>query len=467
MMGTNSGPNLADKDKEALDGSLHGFGGKGKTPSVEASGNTSDFDRDEFDFEGNFEGEREYDFKTYFESDEEYGFSDEDFEFSYDDDDGFDDEEAVLKEPLTAGKVVLRCIIAFFTALLLVLFAVYATLLTVARGPSETVRNMLVLSASQASATKWMPKFFLDGETVDEILENSEKVTVDVITAEDWAAQNTPDNTKDGEEEAVDEWENAVDGTLFNIEKGSTYKAYVLLVKDASRVFVGTASDDFSTSSVGMDIFEITEKYGALAGINGGEFPDAGGVGSGHRPMGLTYSEGECVWNDSLHRTFIGFDSNDRLVVSEGMTYAEAESLGIRDAVSFQNGNVLIDSTDGNVNLHRANSNTGTAQRTAIGQREDGTVIMIVTDGRTASSLGATHNDMVDLMVKYRAVNAAMLDGGSSAMLYFENYYDIFPEFEDATLDKYQQRGLINKYQAFSDPRTIPTFFLVKKGAEQ
>lgn len=456
MMGTNNGPNLADKDKETLDGSSVRFGGEGGNPNAEANGNISDFDSEEFDFETDFEGEREYNF---FETD--FGFSYDD-----DDDDDVDGEEAVLKEPLTAKKVVFRCFAAFFTALLLILLAVYMTLLTVARGPSETVRNMLVLSASQASATKWMPKFFLDGETVDEILENSEKVTVDVITAEDWAAQNTPDNTA-GEEETVDEWENAVDGTVFKIEKGSTYKAYVLLVKDASRVFVGTSSDDFSTSSVGMDIFEITEKYDALAGINGGEFPDAGGVGSGHRPMGLTYSEGECVWNDSLRRTFVGFDSNDRLVVSEGMTFAEAESLGIRDAVSFQNGNVLIDSTDGNVNLHRANSNTGTAQRTAIGQREDGTVIMIVTDGRTASSLGATHNDMVDLMVKYRAVNAAMLDGGSSAMLYFENYFDIFPEFKGASLDKYQQRGLINKYQAFSDPRTIPTFFLVKKEAEQ
>ena len=146
------------------------------------------------------------------------------------------------------------------------------------------------------------------------------------------------------------------------------------------------------------------------------------------------------------------------------MSAAYAESLGIRDCVMFQTGNTLISTYEGNVNLYYAGGNTGTAQRTAIGQREDGTVIFIVTDGRSASSLGATHNDMIDLMVKYGAVNAAMLDGGSSAMMYCENYYNLFDEFRDVPLDEYQQRGLVNKYKAFTSPRYIPTYFVVAKG---
>ena len=85
-----------------------------------------------------------------------------------------------------------------------------------------------------------------------------------------------------------------------------------------------------------------------------------------------------------------------------------AQQLGIRDAVMFQNGNVLISSYGDDVSLYYAGGNTGTAQRTAIGQRADGTVIFIVTDGRSASSLGATHNDIIDMMVKYGAVNAAI-----------------------------------------------------------
>lgn len=375
------------------------------------------------------------------------------------------DAEQYNKPPLTAGKIVLRCFIAFFTVLFLLVIGVYLTLLSIARGPSETVRNMLVLSARQASATKWMPQLFLDEETINEIYENSDKITVDVMSAEEYAEKNKADNETQGTV-VEDEWDGASDGMVLKIENGSTYKAYVLLVKDPSRVFVGTSSDNYDNATIGMDIFNVVERYDAIAGINGGEFLDKGGVGTGAKPMGLTYSCGTCVWNEALRRTFIGFDSNDRLVVSESMSYAQANALGIRDAVSFQTGNVLIDSVDGNISFHYEDSNTGTAQRTAIGQREDGTVIMIVTDGRTASSIGATHNDMINLMIKYGAVNAAMLDGGSSAMLYFENYFDVFPGFDYSRLDTYQQRGLVNKYQAFSSPRTIPTFFLVRREAE-
>lgn len=73
----------------------------------------------------------------------------------------------------------------------------------------------------------------------------------------------------------------------------------------------------------------------------------------------------------------------------EGMTKAEADKLGIRDAVSFQTGNVLIQQNGEDIKLFHADSDTGTAQRTAIGQRADGTVILLVTDGRSVDSIGA------------------------------------------------------------------------------
>ena len=365
------------------------------------------------------------------------------------------------KKKLTAGRVIGRIILSLFTILILAVFALYMVCFTVARGPSVTVRDMLVLSAKQASATKWIPSLFLDQATIDEICSKSEEVTIDVMSAEEYAAMHSP--STDTEAAVTDEWEGAVDNIQLMTYSGNTFKAYVMLIKDPSRVFVGASSDNFQTAEYGKNIFDIISKYDAVGGINGGEFLDKGGMGTGGRPMGLTYSKGECVWNDSLKRTFIGFDANDRLVVAESMTFSEAESLGIRDAVSFQNGNVLIDLTDGNVNLHYASSNTGTAQRTAIGQRADGTVIMIVTDGRSASSLGATHNDMIDMMVSYGAVNAAMLDGGSSAMMYRENYFDSYAAFKDATLDQYQERGLVNKYKAFTSPRLIPTYFLISR----
>lgn len=362
------------------------------------------------------------------------------------------------------GRVIRRILLSFFTFIILLVIGVYLTLYVVAKGPSETIRNMLVLSAKQASATKWVPSLFLDDATIDKILEDSQKVTVDVMSAAEYAKmhETNAERNKQGER---DEWEGAVDGVQLLTDSGDTYKAYIMLVKDPSRVFVGTSTDNYASAVEGARIYAIAEKYDAFGVVNAGEFADPGGNGSGAQPIGLTYSQGVCVWPQEAYRTFIGFDSNNRLICREGMSKYEADQLGIRDCVMFQNGNVLISSTDdGDISFYYASYNTGTAQRTAIGQRADGTVIFIVTDGRAASSLGATHNDIIDMMVKYGAVNAAMLDGGSSAMMYCENYYNLYDEFKGLDLDEYQEQGLVNKYKAFTRPRRMPTYFVIGKG---
>lgn len=375
----------------------------------------------------------------------------------------FEPHDSVKKS--SVGKYIGRGFIAFGAFLGVLLVSVYVALYLVANGPSPTVRNMLVISAKQASATKWMPSLFLSDDEVEKIMADSSKVNVDIMSAEEYARLHSTEISDPDSGEIVDEWANTADeGVKLVIENGATFKAYVLFVKDPSRIFVGVSSENFDSATVGMNIFKMTQKYDALAGINGGEFLDKGGMGTGAKPMGMTYSLGECVWDAASKKTFIGFNSDNRLVVREGMDKATATALGIRDGVSFQTGNVLIDSSDRNVKLNYVESNTGVAQRTAIGQREDGTVIMIVTDGRTASSIGATYNDIIDMMVSYGAVNAAMLDGGSSAMLYYENYYDKYG-FDKSALDEYQLQGLVNKYKAFTNPRHIPTYFLVKKEA--
>ncbi len=362
-----------------------------------------------------------------------------------------------------------------FTAVFVLVFALFAVLKTVATGPSETLRDMLVLSAMQASATKWVPYLFLDSETVDEILASAEATQTDVIPMDAYTYYTTdasettgveyPDETGDdgtgtGDSAAeTSEWDSAIDGMLYQTVSFSTYKAYILIVKDPSRIYVGTSSD-YQSGQTGIRIFDIVEREGAVAAINAGEFEDTNGSGTGDNPTGLTYSLGECVWNDGAYRTFMGFDEDNNLVVANSMTKDKAEELGIRDGVSFQTGNLLISNDGESVTVYYADANTGTSQRTAIGQRADGAVIMIVTDGRTASSIGATRNDIIDLMVSLGAVTAGMLDGGSSSMMYYEDYFTKYG-IDTSTLDEYQKLGLCNVYKAFTKPRRLPTYFLV------
>ena len=378
------------------------------------------------------------------------------------------------KKRARTSVIIGRVLLVIFTAIFILLFSVVALCQTIVNGPSETVRDLLVLSAMQASATKWLPGIFLDDATINEILARSDNVEPEVIPmgtlntnrpADTDVTPGTdvsdPDDTSGGSTvpEPVDEWADAIDGMIYKTYSGATFKAYMLIIKDPSRVYVGTSSD-YKSGKIGSRIFDIVEREDAIAGINAGEFADTNGQGTGDTPIGLTYSKGNCVWNDGERRTFIGFDDKGVLHAVNSMTKEQADTMGIRDAVSFQTGNVLISNDGEAVSLFYAEGNVAMSQRTAIAQRADGAVILLVTDGRTASSLGATRNDIIDLLLSEGAVTAGMLDGGSSTMMYYKDYYTKYG-IDTSTLDEYQLQGLTNRYKAFTKPRHMPTFFLV------
>lgn len=341
--------------------------------------------------------------------------------------------------------------------------SLFALCNAIANGPSVTMRDQLVLSAMQASATKWVPGLFLDGAVVQGIVDASHAEYSDPIPIDSVGKyQDSNFGGQDGEEE---KW---VDGLCYLNYSGPTFRAYILLVKDPSRVYVATAENNYER---GLRIFEMAEKENAAAIINGGEYVSPDPLYLFGKPIGTVFSKGACVYDgDNIYNhTFIGLDNNDRLVVAEPTNNTDyvpinLKELGIRDSVCFQTNNVLLSYDEKTESLlpNYQPWNTGSAQRTAIGQRMDGTIIMVVTDGRTASSLGATHDDMVKLMIKLGAVTAAKLDGGSSSMMYYRDYWEKIDGVEYDTLDEYQKKGLVNKYKAFTEPFRMPTYFVVK-----
>ena len=85
---------------------------------------------------------------------------------------------------------------------------------------------------------------------------------------------------------------------------------------------------------------------------------------------------------------------------------------------------------------------SGLNPRTAIGQRSDGAILLLVIDGRQPNSLGATYLDEAEIMLRFGAVNACNLDGGSSSLLWFRGEY-------------------INNNASVIGIRPIPTSFVV------
>ena len=195
----------------------------------------------------------------------------------------------------------------------------------------------------------------------------------------------------------------------------STQEGYMIIVLDPSRVFV--AMPDVYGGS-GWTLEQFANKYDAIGGINAGGFKDDQGSGSGGIPQGLTIVDGHC-YNDEFGVTegFAGFDSNGVLHVGY-YTYEDCVKNNIVNAVSF--GPVLISNGTPTPPEYLV---SGINPRTAIGQRADGAVLMLVIDGRQVHSAGATYQDCVDIMLDYGAINACNMDGGSSTAMYYQGRY--------------------------------------------
>ncbi len=354
-----------------------------------------------------------------------------------------------------------RTLLVIGTVLLMVLIGLCLVLNLMFNGPSEAACRVLTTSLHEASATKWVPALFIGKAKMNEILyaKDSNLVQLEGVTNSDGI-----DSMKDAIQDAIqnpdnDEWKDYPDGIRIEEVKGNTYNAYVMIIRDPSKVYLSTSSDRFSKDIPGTRITDQIETEKALAAINAGAFFDNGTSSSavGSVPEGLVIAGGEVVWNSGQapEEGFVGLNKDNVLIVAEKMTAAKAKELNIRDGCCF--GPVLV--MNGQINEVEYNANSGYNPRTAIGQRADGAILFVCIDGRQTSSLGGTYGDIIDIMVEYGAVNACNLDGGSSTVMLYRDQYGRYGE-----AGKVQ---MINNYSLLQEkPRRMPTFFMVAPGKE-
>ncbi len=192
---------------------------------------------------------------------------------------------------------------------------------------------------------------------------------------------------------------------------GSGYKGKIMLVDDPSRVYLGSTAYKNQT---GMRILDMMEQYGAIAGINASGFRDPGGEGNGGVVVGISCSQGE-YWGDFVnYYGSIVLTTDNKLVVGNISLWSTYTN--IRDGIQFSP--VLI--ADG-VKQVSGSAGYGLQPRTAIGQREDGVIAMLIIDGRDVShSIGCTVGDMADILMSYNVINASSCDGGASSVLAYK-----------------------------------------------
>ena len=78
--------------------------------------------------------------------------------------------------------------LCFGTFLLFLVVTVICACNLLLNGPSESMRNALVLSAKQASATKWIPELFLSDELVREIEAGGLAIQYDTVSMDEITA---------------------------------------------------------------------------------------------------------------------------------------------------------------------------------------------------------------------------------------------------------------------------------------
>jgi len=354
-------------------------------------------------------------------------------------------------------RIAWRVTLSVLTLIGLVLVAALSAGQAAFNGPSQTVGDLLTVSMLETSALKFVPRIFYSKEKVDEVVarnsvseDNGETDTSLIVVAKptptpdpnvtpepvEAVVEATPQPTPEPVPENLLYTEDGIE--LYQVKSG-TYLGYMMVVQDPARVAVGTCRDKFSESK-GLQLKDIAKRYDALAAINGGGFEDKGGMGNGGMPMGLVISEGKVLHtgDPGKYNVTVGFNQDNIMVLAKNMTKSEAEEKGLRDAITF--GPALVVNGEP-VSVKGASS--GLNPRTAIGQRADGAVLMLVIEGRQASSLGATYADLISIMLDYGAVNAINMDGGSSSLMYYKGEY-------------------VNNGVVLTGSRTMPTAFIVR-----
>lgn len=340
-------------------------------------------------------------------------------------------------------KLILRILSVLFVTLLLLIMGLYGVMWVLVKGPSSAAKQQFVCAVQESSAMGWLANLYLSQAEIDEILEKNRMQEVAQGTVSDTDLIHIAEQEKDAEKDPDTE-DAAQEEPEIQIEDvmGTTYRGKMMIVKDPSRVFVGTV-EEFKEGT-GQVVADIAKRYGAVGGINGGEFVDMGSYAYSAMPVGCVISQGN-VLAGSMDEVYniTGFNKDNILIVGK-MTLRQAIEMGIRDCVHtlHETGPFLIINGEPLSVPDTSVYGGGKNPRTAIGQRADGSVLLLTVDGRQANSIGATFKELVYIMQDYGAVNAAAMDGGTSTQMVYNG-------------------EVVNSPYSPTGPRTCPTAYLI------
>ena len=196
---------------------------------------------------------------------------------------------------------------------------------------------------------------------------------------------------------------------------GSGYRGVLALAKDPARVSIQAAN---AVGSYGAYAGDIAQEHNGILAMTASGFIDPGGSGNGGTLAGyamcdgVEYGDAHMGWGNKraeLHKDNLIYITDAQDAVSPDTT----------DAVEFTPALIV----DGEMLVDEQNFWNGVNPRAVIGQNAEHDIMMLVIEGRQINSLGTGVLECATILARYDCMQAMNLDGGSSAIMWFEGEY--------------------------------------------
>lgn len=189
--------------------------------------------------------------------------------------------------------------------------------------------------------------------------------------------------------------------------KGEQYKGLLAIVKESKQVEVVKAE---KLGSHGDIITKFAKDHDTLVAINASGFVDENFDGHGGTVVGSMVIDGVEYGRPIESLKLFGFKEDNKLFIEN---YAEEKIVDYKWAIQFSpalivDGKKYVQSTFG----------YGIQPRSAVAQTLKDEFLMLIIDGRQIGhSIGATVDDLAEIMLRHNAYQAMNLDGGSSSIM--------------------------------------------------
>lgn len=300
-------------------------------------------------------------------------------------------------------------------------------------GLFPSLQSLWVCSAMTTLNHKYLATWFIPESTIERIMEENyvddsgyatDIDKIDIAGKGDTTLDDEPKKDETPADPYLEEGYTLLEDGLYLKEvSGDSWKGYVMLIPDPSRVKLADTKNQYVC---GQKVMTMIENEGAIAGINGGGFVDGPNYDSnGGTPAGLVITDGKLISpNDAASAanntySMIGLNS-DGVLVLRHCTANWALENDIVSAVSF-NPFIIV---NGEGVIKNGTGGWGIAPRTAIGQRKTGEILFLVIDGRQLGySIGCDLLPLQETLLAEQCINAAMMDGGSSTVMIYNKQF--------------------------------------------